>query len=121
MGEMMHSEEFVVADYQNYMEGIFNFPMKHTIHDVFGKQRISMTALSYKMMNSKHLYKDYDALGLFVDNHDEARFLSKHRDPIMFNNALIFSLTSQGIPFVYQGSEHLFRGGDDPANRESLW
>ena len=28
---------------------------------------------------------------------------------------------SQGIPIVYQGSEFLFNGGDDPYNREPVW
>lgn len=39
----------------------------------------------------------------------------------MFDNALIFALTAQGIPFYYYGSEQYYSGGNDPQNRESLW
>jgi alpha-amylase len=39
----------------------------------------------------------------------------------MFKNALIFAMTSRGIPFYYYGSEQAYGGGNDPQNRESLW
>ena len=30
-------------------------------------------------------------------------------------------MTARGIPFFYYGDEQYFSGGNDPANRESLW
>ena len=33
----------------------------------------------------------------------------------------MFILTARGIPFFYYGDEQGFSGGNDPANRESLW
>lgn len=36
-------------------------------------------------------------------------------------NALTFATFTDGIPFIYYGTEQVFRGGDDPANREPLW
>lgn len=60
-------------------------------------------------------------MGTFVDNHDNARFLNQFNNLRMFQNALIFSLTSPGIPVYYYGSEQAYRGGNDPSNRESLW
>lgn len=71
-------------------------------------------------------FKDIDALGLFVDNHDNARFLSTFKEnnvnsDIGFTNALVFSMTARGIPFFYYGSERNFDGGKDPANREPFW
>lgn len=38
-----------------------------------------------------------------------------------FKNALTFSVTSRGIPFVYYGGEQAFNGGNDPWCREALW
>jgi len=38
-----------------------------------------------------------------------------------FKNALVFSITSRGIPFVYYGSEQGYAGGNDPNCRETLW
>ncbi len=60
-------------------------------------------------------------MGLFVDNHDNARFLNGNGEKRLFKSALAFSLTARGIPFFYYGSEHGFAGGQDPYNREALW
>lgn len=66
-------------------------------------------------------FKDIDALGIFVDNHDNARFLNQHNNIAHFKAALAFALTSRGIPIFYYGSEQNFAGGNDPFNREVLW
>lgn len=84
MGEMMHGNENVVFDYQNYVEGVFNFPMKYAIKHVYGNDKYSMRYLKEKETKVKNLFKDIDALGLFVDNHDEARFLFENKDKVMF-------------------------------------
>jgi len=64
------------------------------------------------MYNIRNRYKDeqskfsnIDTLGVFVDNHDNARFLNQYRDNVAFTSALVFALTSRGIPFYYYGSE----------------
>ena len=56
-----------------------------------------------------------------MDNHDNARFLSQYDSLGSFKNAITFALTARGIPFFYYGDEQGFSGGNDPANRESLW
>ena len=67
-------------------------------------------------------FKDLSTLGLFVDNHDNARFLHNHGGKnAQLRNATVFSLTGLGIPFVYYGTEQYYSGGNDPQNRESLW
>ena len=50
-------------------------------------------------------FTDIDALGLFVDNHDNPRFLNGKNDKTKFKAALAFALTARGIPFYYYGSE----------------
>lgn len=51
-------------------------------------------------------FKDLDALGVFVDNHDNARFLHNFSGKkAQLRNATVFSLTTRGIPFVYYGTE----------------
>lgn len=42
---------------------------------------------------------------------------------VMWTNPLCHFLycTAQGIPIVYYGTEQGYSGGNDPANRESLW
>ena len=72
-------------------------------------------------MSEQGAFADMDALGVFIDNHDNPRFLSITPSMDLFKSALTFALFSQGIPIVYYGSEQGFNGGNDPANREPLW
>jgi alpha-amylase len=80
-----------------------------------------MHGISSRYQTEASYFNDIDALGIFVDNHDNARFLNGNNNEMRFKNALVFSLTARGIPFVYYGSEQGFKGGDDPNNREVLW
>lgn len=80
------------------------------------------------MYNIRNRYNDegshfsnIDILGLFVDNHDNARFMNQYHNQQGFKAALTFALTARGIPFYYYGSEQAYAGGNDPQNRESLW
>jgi alpha-amylase len=54
---------------------------------------------------SKSTFKDIHILGNFVDNHDNARFLSVNGNINAFKNALAWSMTYPGIPIVYYGDE----------------
>jgi len=119
VGEVFDGRVDYVADYQNYVPGLLNYPMYFTIKDVF--------AYSQSMYNIRNRYtqeavfKDIDALGTFVDNHDNPRFLYYNADWRKFKSALTFALFSRGIPIVYYGSEQGYAGGNDPNNREQLW
>jgi len=53
----------------------------------------------------KKAFHDMDALGVFIDNHDNPRFLSMTYSIPLFKSALTFALFAQGIPIVYYGSE----------------
>lgn len=61
------------------MSALFNYPMYYTIKDVFmyGK---SMRSISDKWNEEQYFFKDIDALGIFVDNHDNSRFLNGKND-----------------------------------------
>lgn len=105
MGECFNGDPAYVGPYQNYITGLFNYPMYYTISDVFGSGK-SMSKIKDRYDAEGYHFKDIDALGLFVDNHDNARFLHNHSGK---NNQLraatVFSLTGRGIPFVYYGTE----------------
>jgi alpha-amylase len=120
MGEVFNGDPAYVGPYQGHVTGVFNYPMYYTIKDVFGGQK-SMYGIKNRFNEEGSHFSDIDALGLFVDNHDNARFLHQYSDKQMFKNALTFALTSRGIPFYYYGSEQEFSGGNDPQNREALW
>lgn len=133
VGEVLNGDVNYVAPYQQYMDGVLSYPLYFTLIDVFAR-RHSMRALeglvgpsgSYAAFENTHL------LGSFVDNHDQPRFLytsggsggaggSQANQYTLYKNALVMALFTSGIPIVYYGTEQGYSGGDDPANRESLW
>jgi alpha-amylase len=74
MGECFNGNDAYVGDYQNYVTALFNYPMYYTIKDVFMYQR-SMRMIPDRWNQNNQHFTDVDALGIFVDNHDNARFL----------------------------------------------
>jgi alpha-amylase len=120
MGECFNGNSDYVGPYQDFVTGLFNYPMYYTIKDVFGASK-SMKGITSRVSEVNQKFRDPTALGIFVDNHDNARFLNQYNDQQMFKNALVFALTATGIPFYYYGSEQAYAGGNDPQNRESLW
>lgn len=121
MGECFNGDPAYVGPYQNHLTGVFNYPMYYTIGDVFGSGQ-NMSKIKNRYDAESQHFKDIDALGVFVDNHDNARFLHNHPGKnAQLRSATVFSLTTRGIPFVYYGTEQYYGGGNDPANRESLW
>ena len=90
------------------------------IQDVWiGKH--SMFEIRELYASEDQYFQDVDILGSFMDNHDNARFLSKTSNWAAFKSAITFAMTARGIPFFYYGDEQGFNGGNDPACRESLW
>lgn len=121
MGECFNGDPAYVGPYQNYVTALFNYPMYYTIGDVFGSGK-SMYNIRNRYDTEDQEFKDVDLLGVFVDNHDNARFLNKYSNQnVGLRSAVTFALTSRGIPFTYYGTEQYFAGGNDPNNRESLW
>ena len=121
MGECFNGDPAYVGPYQGSLTALFNYPMFYTISDVFGSHK-SMYNIRNRYNTEENYFSDIDALGVFVDNHDNARFLSRYsNDRTAIKQAQTFALTSRGIPFTYYGTEQYYMGGNDPNNRESLW
>jgi glycosidase len=57
----------------------------------------------------------------FLDNHDLPRFMFEKNDPNQLRAALMYLYTWDGIPCLYYGTEQMFAGGVDPANREDMF
>lgn len=51
---------------------------------------------------------------MFVDSHDEDRFLCARHDVTLYKNALAFIFFTEGIPIVYYGMEQGMGGSRDP-------
>jgi len=123
IGEVFNGDISYVSQYQQYMDGMLSYPLYFAMKDVFGQQQ-SMLALEALMGPTGSYYEKFSdlyALGNFIDNHDNARFLNSQASWTLYKNALTMTVMNIGIPIVYYGSEQGYNGGDDPANRESLW
>ena len=103
MGENFNGDPAYVGPYQGPLTGVFNYPMYYTIKDVFGSSQ-SMYNIRNRWDQEASHFRDIDALGLFVDNHDNARFMNQFHDATKLESALILGLTAPGSPFYYYGS-----------------
>jgi alpha-amylase len=120
MGEVYNEDPAYVGGYQPSVTALFNYPMYFKIRDVFAYNK-SMFEFRIMYDTEDSLFTDVDALGSFMNNHDNPRFLSITSNWAAFKSAITFAMTARGIPFFYYGDEQGFNGGNDPACRESLW
>jgi len=122
VGEVWSSIQCSQAYQAKAIDGTLAYPMFEVLRDVFqnGHDMSELSAQFWLNLN----YEDPDALGTFIDNHDNARFLNSGNSAnniLQYKNAITWTLTAQGIPIIYYGTEQLFNGGNDPNNREVLW
>ena len=123
VGEAYNGDVNYVSNYQKYLDGVLSYPLYYTMMNVFAHQQ-SMNQIEGVLGPSGSYatkFKNVNYLGTFIDNHDQARFLHTKNNWALYKNALAMTLFTTGIPIVYYGTEQAFAGGDDPANRESLW
>ena len=102
------------------MPGLLNYPIYYPMN-AFYQQTGSSQALVDMHNTISSEFPDPAALGTFLDNHDNPRWLSTKSDQSLLKNALAYVILSRGIPILYYGTEQAFSGGTDPANREDLW
>jgi len=120
VGEVFNGDIGYCANYQNYLDGILNYPMFFTLRNVFQSKQ-SMYQIRTTVQSEQSSFSNVNLLGTFVDNHDNPRFLNGQSDYQLYKNALTYVLTGLGIPIIYYGTEQGFNGGNDPNCRESLW
>ena len=120
IGEAFDGRLGYVAQYQGPVNSMLNYPLYYTILDVFAYGK-SMYELRTSLQNIKNAFKDHMALGNFVDNHDNPRFLNRNGNYKRLMNALAFIIFGEGIPIVYYGTEQGFNQPNDPYNRMPLW
>ena len=118
IGEVFNGNINYVAEYQKYLDSVFNYPLYYTIENSFCG---SFRNLESYWFNDRKVYPNPEYIATFIENHDNPRFLYRCRDKDKFTNAVVFSLLWEGIPVFYYGGEQYFSGGADPYNREPLW
>ena len=118
IGEAFNGNIDYIADYQNHLDSIFNYPLYYSIQNSFCG---SFRDLENYWFNIRPKYPMPEYIATFVDNHDNPRFLNRCNDRKKFINAIVFSIVWEGIPVLYYGDEQFFSGGNDPQNRETMW
>ena len=118
IGEVFNGNAEYVGDYQNHLDSVFNYPLYYKIESAFCGSFKELENYWY-YVRGKFPAPEY--LGVFVENHDNPRFLNRCNSKEKFTNAVVFSLLWEGIPVFYYGGEQYFNGENDPYNRETLW
>eukprot|EP00300_Choanocystis_sp_HF-7_P006902 c14974_g1_i2.p1 GENE.c14974_g1_i2~~c14974_g1_i2.p1 ORF type:complete len:471 (+),score=79.90 c14974_g1_i2:22-1434(+) len=119
VGEVFNGGLPYVQGYESHVGAVMNYPLFFLIRDVFGSQR-DMDALESDYFKQRGVWQDVDMNPVFVDNHDNQRFLGIWNDYGRYKSALTFAMT-QPLSIGYYGAEQGFTGGNDPYNRQSLW
>ena len=136
-GEAFDGDDALIGSYTRpgMLDSVFYFSQKYWVfQDVFIRE--GPTAQIERLYNRRAANYNgepqpggigvapRDALVNFIDNHDVPRFLYERPDADgrrALRAALAYLFTEDGIPCLYYGTEQDFDGGNDPANRETLW
>ncbi|VBB72744.1 Putative Glycoside Hydrolase Family 13 [Podospora comata] len=120
-GEVYHGDALYVAPYQNYMDGVLDYPSYYYILRAFQSTSGSISALVAGLDTIKGVAKDLSLWGSFLENHDVERFASFTKDMALAKNGIAVTMLKDGIPIIYQGQEQHYAGTGTPNNREAVW
>ncbi|KAJ5622772.1 hypothetical protein N7490_011377 [Penicillium lividum] len=121
VGEVYDGDPAYTCPYQDYLDGVLNYPIYYQLLYAFEDSSGSISDL-YNMINSVASdCADPTLLGNFIENHDNPRFASYTSDYSQAKNVISFVFLSDGIPIIYAGQEQHYSGGSDPDNREATW
>lgn len=105
-GEVLNDDPTYIASYQkNASINPFNYAAYYPITFTFNSTTFSMDQLIGMVEQINGNFTDPTLLGNFVNNHDNPRFESFQTDKAMIKNAHAYPLVTDGIPYVYYGSE----------------
>ncbi len=106
IGEYYHGDPTKYPVFQQQdMDGLVDYPLYYTIADVFAHGH-SMRELAGRVAQCEASYPHPEMMGVFLDNHDTKRFLTKaDGDKDKLKMALTFAMTINRIPTLYYGTE----------------
>lgn len=94
IGEVFNGDIGYVSGYQGddkALDATMNYPLYFTIKNVFNYQQ-SMFQLRSTLQSEASAFEDVSALGVFLDNHDNNRFLNLRSSVTQLKSALTFVL-----------------------------
>lgn len=120
VGEVWEGDPDYLRPYAEVMSGLLDYAVYYPLNRFY-----QQTGSSQDLVDMHNLigdtFPDPAAMATFIDNHDNARWLSQRNDASLLKNALAYVILGRGIPIVYYGTEQGYAGGADPSNREDLW
>ncbi|KAH6616237.1 alpha-amylase [Chaetomium sp. MPI-SDFR-AT-0129] len=120
IGEVFDGDPDYLSGYAGLMSGLLNYAVYYPVNNFYQQKGSSQDIVDMHNTVSQK-FPDPAALGTFLDNHDNPRWLNEKNDPVLLRNALTYVLLARGVPILYYGTEQGYTGGADPANREDLW
>jgi alpha-amylase len=98
IGEVFDNRLEYVADYQNHLDSLLNYPIFFAMKDAFQHGQ-SMKQIETAFLEVNKHFKDPSVLGVFVNNHDNSRFLHNSPSVKNFMNSIAFSILSSKLIF----------------------
>lgn len=96
---------------------VMDFPLTDLMNKAFGEETTDWANGLYRLydyLTQDLVYADPMNLLIFLDNHDTSRFYTKEEEAkaslTRYKQALLFLLTTRGIPQIYYGTEILMTG-----------
>ena len=110
--------------YVSQLPSLMDFPLQNALRwALLTEEGSKLSDLSpggflllYRALANDFVYADPESLVVFPDNHDMSRaFTQLGEDLDLFRMALVYVLTTRGVPQIYYGSEILMtnRGSED--------
>ncbi|KAH7923770.1 glycoside hydrolase family 13 protein [Leucogyrophana mollusca] len=122
MGEIITTDANYTSSYTAVMDAVLDYSTWFSLVPAFSSPQGNLSALVDAVTQTQNLYQSGAFMtGSFLENHDQARFVSQTNDPGLNVNAMIWPLIHDGMPVVYYGQEQGYRGGSPPGSHEALW
>ena len=133
VGEVYDANEALCGSYTGtkgggpfLLDAVVDYPLYFMVNSVFATATGNTQEIEDHYHNVDANYDPAAQMQLvtFLDNHDQARFLSSgnaNGNTTRLAVALEFLYTSRGIPCLYYGTEQAFNGGNDPYDREDMF
>lgn len=124
IGEVWNNDASALEPYhQAGIDGLLNYPMYDGIKNTFKNDGSAYSLV--RAIKSQSSFSKPGINGIFIDNHDNKRFItdvenSGGNGEAYMKQALSFIMTYPQIPIIYYGTEIAMPGGNDPDNRNDM-
>lgn len=99
---------------------LLDFRFAQKARQVFRDNTANMNDLHAMVADTDNAYQEVSDQVTFIDNHDMDRFHTSGGNARALEQAMVFTLTSRGVPGIYYGTEQYMTGNGDPANRGKM-